>query len=135
MTLILAAEMMARVASVSVVFGTLRYDGSQMAAGTAGNIPKSWKDNLAGFSYLLAELSSGKRVVRVPVIHGDLDLSDVALMISLADHHWSAERMRYASRNLHGVYVLWKRNGVGGSNHRDATSLHLAVHHSHDRYA
>lgn len=76
--LILAAEMMAHVAPVSVVFGTLRYDGSLTAAGAAGSILKSWADNPAVSSYPLAELSSGKRVVRDRVTHGDLDLSDVA---------------------------------------------------------
>lgn len=76
--LILAAEMVAHVASASVIWRPLRYDGSRMAAGTAGSTLRSWKGNLVAFSHLLAEISSGKRAAHVHVIHGGLDLWDVA---------------------------------------------------------
>lgn len=131
-TLILAAETAAHVASASVVWRLLRYDGSQMAVGTAGSTLKSWKGNLVVISHLLAEISSGKKEVHVHGFHGGLNLWDVVSMISWVGHRWSGGRMN-ASHNPHGACVLWKRSVVGVSNHHGATYLHLGVRHSHGR--
>lgn len=130
---ILAAEMAAHVASASGIFGTLRHDDSQMAVGTAGGTLRSWKDNLAVFSYLTAEPSSGRWAVHVHVIHGGLDLLGVAWMTSWAGHRWSGGRRMNVAHNLHGACDLWKKSDVGGDSHHDATSLHLGAHHNRDR--
>lgn len=130
---ILAAAMAARAASASVIFENLRYDGNWMAAGTVGSTLKSSEDKLAVFLYLLVEPSSGKRAAHGHVIHGGQDLLDVAWMTAWADHHWSGGRRRNVSHSLHGACVLWRKDDVSRNSHLDATCLHLAARHSHDR--
>lgn len=117
---------------VFVFSGTLRYGGNWMAAGIAVSTLKCWKGNLAVFSFLTAESSSGKKAVCVRGVHGGPDLWGAAWMTSEVDRHLGGVRMN-AFHTLHGACGLWKKNDVVESNHHAATGRHLEAHHSHGR--